>query len=174
LELSTVHHLAKTNIVGIPFHDRRNEPINDADTDDNPSSTGVIEIETDDESTIQSNDDESTAQSNDNNDNDDDHMPELGEHEYDSDIDDEDDEDEDDEQSAGVSDDDDDDEQSAGVIVETIEDDDDETPSKPAKTPPPKIRTRGVPAQNTTTRTSRRVKQTHLIVVLSILTTAHR
>jgi hypothetical protein len=74
-------------------------------------------------------------------------MPGLQERDsYDSDIDDEDDDDDDDEQSAGVPDD-----ESAGVEVETVDEEEDV----------PVVQTRGIPTRNTTTRTSRRVKQSH-------------
>jgi hypothetical protein len=56
-----------------------------------------------------------------------------------------------DEQSTGVCDD-----ESAGVEVETVDEEEE------AEVPRVRIRTRGVPTNNTTTRTSRRVKQTHL------------
>jgi hypothetical protein len=162
--VATVHHIAKTNIVGLPFHNRKREIIEVADADIDPVSTGVIEQETESET-----DDNSDDEEEDTTDNDDGSMPGLQERDtYDSDSDDEEDEDDndDDEESAGVLDDNDDDEESAGVLddestgveVETV--DEDEAEAEEAEVP--NVRTRGVPAHNTRTRTSRRVKQTHL------------
>jgi hypothetical protein len=65
----------------------------------------------------------------------------------DEDEDDDDDDDDDDEQSAGVQDD-----RTPGVVVEMVLDNKDTIPS---------LRTTGVPTQNSTTRSSQRVKQSH-------------
>jgi hypothetical protein len=133
--------------VGLPFHNRRRELIECAVVDDDLDSTGVIETETGSE----------TDTDNDSDDDDDD-MPGLQDRDlYDSDSDDEDDEEEEedtdinDELSTGVRDD-----ESAGVEVETVDEEEE------AEVPRVRIRTRGVPTTKTTTRTNRRVKQTHL------------
>jgi hypothetical protein len=115
--VTTVHHLAKTTIVGLPFQNRRREPIESADVDNNPVSTGVIDDET--EETDCETDDEEEE------DEDEDAMPGLQKQDaYDSDSDDEEEEyedvaeedNDDEEQSAGVLDD-----ESTGVEVETVE-----------------------------------------------------
>jgi hypothetical protein len=149
--ISTVHALAKTTIIGMPFQNRNREEIESADVDQNPSSTGVIDDE-DDETETETDDDDSTVHTNNSDDGDKDNtngMPGLEDH-YDSDSDDEDEDDDEDytddeEQSTGVSSND-----STGVEVETVEEDD-----------VPEINTKGVPKRNTTTRT-RRIQQTHL------------
>jgi hypothetical protein len=156
--VSTVHSLAKTKIIGLPFHNRKKELIDNAVTDENPNSTGVIEDDT-------AETDESDYETDYDDDDDDNDMPDLQERDlYDSDSDDEEEEEEeeeeennyedyDNEQSAGVLND-----ESAGVEVETVEEEEtvDEDEAEV-----PNVRTRGAPTHQTRTRT-RRVKQTHL------------
>jgi hypothetical protein len=150
--VSTVHNfLAKTSIVGLPFQNRRREPIEVADVDDDPASTGVI-----DEEPETDNDNDDTDEDDDNDD--DDSMPGLQERNlYDSDSDDKDEEeDDDDEQSAGVLD---DDEQSTGVLdtsaeveVETVEEEEAEVPN---------VKTKGVPKHNQYEKKSKSSSETN-------------
>jgi hypothetical protein len=165
--IATVHALAKTTIVGLPFHNRKRKLIETAHADIDPDSTGVIEQESESES--ETSDEEEDSDDEDDNDD----MPGLQDRDtYDGDSDDEeedvddDDDDDDDEQSTGDVDDDDDDDddeqstgvrddESTGVEVETVEEEETEAEV-------PNVRTKGVPTRNTRTRTSRRVKQSHL------------
>ena len=156
--VSTVHSLAKTTIIGLPFRNRRRELIESTDADDDHVSAGVIGI--DDNDTVDSDTDEDS----DDDDDDDSSMQSLQErtYGYDSDSsddesddeeeeeDEEDNEIEDDAQSAGVSDDD-----SAGVEVETVNEEE--------ETEVPRTKqTQGVPTNNTRTRSTRTVRQRHL------------
>ena len=165
--VSTVHSLAKTTIIGLPFLNRKKEIIEIDDvTDENPNSniTGVIG-EYDDDTDYETDDD----------DDDDNSMPGIHERTYgadsdssgddtDDEEDEEENEDEDDdeiiendEQSTGVRDDD-----SAGVAVETVEEEDDEE-EEVAEVPIIRTKsTRGVPASSTRTRSNRKVTQSHL------------
>jgi hypothetical protein len=162
--INTVHQLAKIDIIGIPFHNRKRQEFAEDDPIPDHPSTGVInenenEEQTDEQDKDEQDEDDNDDEDDDNDDDDDDiddDMPGLQERAlYDSDSDDEDDEEDDgndDDQSAGVLDD-----ESTGVEVETVEEEDKDDAQEV-----PSVRTRGVPTANTTTRTSRRVKHTHL------------
>ena len=154
--VSTVHSLAKTNIIGLPFHNRNRVLIEGADASENSDSTGVIDEK--DAETVESDtvtvESENDGDSDDDDDDDDSSMGGLQERTYgydsdssddESDDDDEEDDDEeveDDEQSAGVSTDD----NSTEVEVETVEEEEE---------------TAEVPPIATRTKSNRRVKQSH-------------
>jgi hypothetical protein len=151
---------------------RKREQFADSETTDT-SSTGVNDKDDDNDET----DDESNDDDDDDDDDDneiDENVPGLQERDaYDSDSDDEeededinvdaDDDDDDDEQSAGVhaDDNDDEDEQSAGVHDDKSTGVDVETVEEEEADSIPVPQTKGIPKRNTTTRTSRRVKQSH-------------
>ncbi|OEU19808.1 hypothetical protein FRACYDRAFT_235871 [Fragilariopsis cylindrus CCMP1102] len=134
--VATVHTLANTRIVGLPFENRRRQLIEDTVADENHDSAGVIENnnsndntgtvenETDDESDTEDDDDSGDSD-------DDSSMQSLQERTYGYD----------------------------SVIVETVKEEEEETIEEP---PIRTKQTKGVPTNTTRTRANRRVKQRHL------------